>query len=113
MIFCVDTSVINRLHRLKNANRVIEDFLAANDVYISCLNLIEIGRTPDNVLREELRATAKRLAKDFRPLELPNHLVQQLCLAFQHGYRQVSWDVSPERNHFWVALSEPNSLGEN
>jgi hypothetical protein len=112
VIFCFDTSAVNQLNRIRDRELLIEAFLPHHDVYISSLNVIEIGKTPDPVLREQLRALAKQLAKDFHPLELTNHLVRQLCVAYQEGRRKVSWSIAEERMQFWAALSEPNAIGE-
>jgi len=76
-------------------------------------NIIEIGKTPDRELREQLRGMAKRLAKDYHPLELTNHLVQQLCRAYENGLTTVSWSIDQEREQFWAALSEPYAIGES
>ena len=76
-------------------------------------NIIEIGKTPDRELREQLRGMAKRLAKDYLPLELTNHLVQQLCRAYENGLTTMSWSIDQERKQFWAALSEPYAIGES
>lgn len=112
MIFCLDTSAINQLNRIRDREALIDAFLPHHDVYISSLNIIEIGKTPDPILREQLRALAKRLAKDFHPLELTNHLVRQLCVAYQEGLESVSWSIAEERSQFWAVLSAPNSIGD-
>ena len=113
MIFCLDTSAINQFNRIRDREELVECLLRDNDVYISTLNIIEIGKTPDPELREQLRAMAKRLAKDYHPLELTNHLVQQICRAFQNGITTLSWSIAQEREQFWAALSEPYAIGES
>jgi len=112
VIFCFDTSAINQFNRIRDRDALADSLLHDHDVYISTLNIIEIGKTPDPELREQLRAMAKRLAKDYHPLELTNHLVQQLCHAFQNGTTKISWSISQEREQYWAALSEPNAIGE-
>ena len=112
MIFCLDTSAINQFTRIRDRDVLAERLLRDHDVYISTLNIIEIGKTPDAELREQLRAMAKRLAKDFHPLELTNHLVRQLCVAYQTGRTTVTWSIDQEREQFWAALSEPYAIGE-
>jgi len=112
VIFCFDTSALNQFNRIRNRETLAESLLRDHDVYISTLNIIEIGKTPNPELREQLRAMAKRLAKDYRPLELTNHLVQQLCQAYETGIHEMAWSVSPEREQYWIALSDPHAIGE-
>lgn len=112
MIFCLDTSAINQFTRIRDRDILAERLLRDHDVYISTLNIIEIGKTPDAELREQLRVMAKRLAKDFHPLELTNHLVRHLCVAYQTGGTKVTWSIDEEREQFWAALSEPYAIGE-
>jgi len=112
VIFCFDTSALNQFNRIRDRETLAEVLLRNHDVYITTLNVIEIGKTPNEELREQLRATAKRLAKDFHPLELTNHLVQQLCQAHETGIHEMAWSISQEREQYWVALSEPCAIGE-
>jgi hypothetical protein len=113
VIFCFDTSAINQFNRIRERDTLADSLLMDHEVYISTLNVIEIGKTPDPELREQLRATAKWLAKDYHPLELTNHLVQQLCHAYQNGITELSWSIPQEREQFWTALSEPYAVGES
>lgn len=112
MIFCFDTSVINQLNRIRERDELTETLLRDHDVYISTLNVIEIGKTPNVELREQLRSLTKRLAKNYLPLELSNHLVQQISVAYETGRTTVSWTISEEGEQFWAALSEPDGIGE-
>jgi len=73
VIFCFDTSALNQFNRIRDRDTLAISLLRDHDVYISTLNIIEIGKTPDPELREQLRGMAKRLAKDYHPLELTNH----------------------------------------
>jgi hypothetical protein len=110
---CLDTSAINNVLDDPECSRLVERITERYDVYISGLNILEIAKTRSAGRRESLRAAAKQLGRDFEPLELPNHLVRQLCALHAKGAHTMRWSVADERRQFWIAMSQPESLGES
>ncbi len=109
---CLDTSAINNLCDDPESGGLARVVVRDYDVYVSALNILEIAKTKDPVRREHLRAFVKTLGRDAEPLDLPNHLVRQVCRAFAGSRSRCTWSVTGDRRAFWVAMSEPHSLGE-
>jgi hypothetical protein len=112
LLACFDTSTINQLMDDPEAERLTAELLRRYDVYITAINVAEIGKTGSPERREQLRAFEKRLAKTYEPLDMPNEIVRKLTGAFGRGETVVDLHVTDERRGLWVALSEPNSVGE-
>jgi len=113
MLLALDTSAINNLLDDPACQELTACIVARYEVLISSLNLLEIAKTRDPVRRESLRRVTHQLGRDIRPLDLPNHLVRQVCRIIVQGSRQIQWSTSEERLGFWVAMSAPDSLGEH
>ena len=109
---CLDTSTINNLRDDPETNTLTQIICRDYDVYISSLNILEVAKTKDPIRREQLRSFIKTLGRDIEPLDLPNQLVRQLCRAFAGQGSHFTWSVSGDRRGFWVAMSQPNSLGD-
>jgi hypothetical protein len=77
MIVCFDTSALNQLMDDPDGNRLTSILLRDFNVYITALNIVEIGKTARVDRREQLQAFEKHLANEFEPLDLPNQLVQR------------------------------------
>jgi hypothetical protein len=112
MIVCFDTSALNQLMDDPDGNRLPSILLRDFDVYITALNIIEIGKTARPDRREQLRAFEKCLAKGFEPLDLPNQLVQRACLAFHNRAERIVVTLGEASRQLWVAMSEPHSVGD-
>jgi hypothetical protein len=112
-ILCLDTSAINNLVDDPLVDQLAAKVVANYDVCISALNILEIAKTKNPSRQEALRKFAKTLGRDIEPLELPNHLVRQLCRLFQRQKHRMIWTVAPQRRQFWIAMSLENSLGED
>jgi predicted nucleic acid-binding protein len=111
-VLCLDTSAINNILDDPECSRLLALITSQYDVYVSVLNILEIAKTKNAERREALRAAAKQLGRDFEPLELPNHLVRQLCALHASRSQKMRWSIADERRQFWIAMSQPNSLGE-
>lgn len=109
---CLDTSAINNLFDDPEYSRLLDLITSRYDVHISGLNILEIAKTTDALKRESLREAAKQLGRDIEPLELPNHLVRQICALHAKEAHTMRWSVADERRQFWIAMSQPESLGE-
>jgi hypothetical protein len=112
MIVCFDTSALNQLMDDSKGSRLTSILLRDFDVYITALNIVEIGKTACPDRREQLRAFEKHLAKGFEPLDLPNQLVQRACLAFHNRAEKIVVTLGEASRQLWVAMSEPHSVGD-
>jgi hypothetical protein len=112
MTVCFDTSTINNLMKDSNAERLTTTLLEHYDVYITALNIVEIGKTALPEQRERLRAFEKRLSKTYMPLDMPNEIVKKITAAFGRGETEANFGVTDDRRGLWIAMSEPNSVGE-
>jgi hypothetical protein len=112
MIVCFDTSALNQLMDDPEGGRLTSILLRDFDVYITALNIIEIGKTARPDRREQLRTFEKRLAKGFEPLDLPNQLVQRACLAFHNRAEKIVVTLGEASRQLWVTMSEPHSVGD-
>jgi hypothetical protein len=111
-LICLDTSAINNLLDDADEAKLTTAIINRYEVCITALNILEIAKTKDPERRERLRAYAKHLGREIEPIELPNHLVRLLCRLFHDRATKITWNVAEERRQFWVAMSTPNSLGE-
>lgn len=111
-VVCFDTSTINNLLIDPEAERLTTLLLDQYDVYITAVNVAEIGKTRSADKRERLRALEKRLAKTHMPLDIPNEIVKKITAAFGRGETQVTFSVTDDREGLWVAMSEPDSVGQ-
>ena len=107
-----DTSAINNLLDDVDRDRLVKALASQHVVYASALNILEIAKTKDPVRREMLRTLTKQIAGEFEPLDFPNHLVRQTCRLFAAGEHDWFWSVRDDRQVFWVAMSTPDSLGD-
>jgi hypothetical protein len=109
---CFDTSTINNLMIDSDVERLTTTLLERYDVYITALNIVEIGKTALPEKRERLRAFEKRLTKTYMPLDMPNEIVKKITAAFGRGETEANFGVTDDRRGLWVAMSEPNSVGK-
>lgn len=107
-----DTSVINQIMKDPERGRLVEILRTRYVIYISALNILEIAKTKDVALRENLREFINDLAGDRPPLDLPNHLVRQTCRLFAANRHDLVWSISGDREGFAVAMSEPESISD-
>jgi predicted nucleic acid-binding protein len=112
MTICLDTSAINNLMIDPEVERLTTTLLERFDVYITALNVAEIAKTTQPEKREQLRAFEKRLAKTYEPLDMPNEIVKKMTRAFGLRQTEVNFGITDDRRGLWVAISEPNSIGE-
>jgi hypothetical protein len=109
---CFDTSTINNLMMDSEVERLTTTLLERYDVYITALNVAEIGKTNSAQKREQLRAFEKRLAREYEPLDMPNEIIKKITRAFHCGETAVTFSVTDDRESLWIAMSEPNSVGD-
>jgi len=112
LVVCFDTSAINLLMADPDVERLTATLLTRYDVYITAINIAEIGKTQLPAKREALRAFEKRLAQLHEPLDVPNEILMTLTAAIGLGEKTANFGLQGERRWLWAALSEPNSVAE-
>ena len=112
MVVCFDTSALNQLMDDPESGRLTAILLRDFDVWVTAINIIEIGKTTSPERREQLRAFEKRLAKKFEPLDMPNALAQCVCLAFHNRAKDIVLTLGEANRQLWAAMSVPNSVDE-
>src|SRR5437667_9502077 len=112
MFYCFDTSAINALHDDPDRDFLVKGLLATNTFYLSALNVIEACGTKDPGRRHSLICLEKQLATDFRPLAIPNELLQVLAIAHAKRDPAPIITISQEQDGVWIALNQPSRLDE-
>ena len=108
-----DTSAINALcNDLYTTQIKIKQFAQANSVYISCINITEIGVTPDQERRDQLLNLMKLLANQCRPLVFPSDLLRISLFAFIDGVGSMDASVGNDQERFWVILNRLDQMDE-
>ncbi len=111
MIYCFDTSALNHLHDDPEAANLTTGLLAANTVWITALNVIEVGITEDAERRNSLLQLQRKLTDDKRPLQIPNRLIRERAAAYAAGLDRAVSSVGKE-DGVWIALSNPQLVNE-
>ena len=96
MIYCFDTSAINRLCDDVERQAIVRGVLAAHSVYITAVNCVEVLATPDPARRGQLQELLRELARGQLPLALPLDLLKVLTFAYAKGGRPGTKDLAYE-----------------
>lgn len=112
MIYCFDTSAINRLHDDPERQFLVAGLLATNTLRVSALNVIEAVGTEDEVRRRSLIVLLQRLSHGFRPLATPNTLLKIVVKAHARGDDRLNITSPEEEDSIWIALNSPDELDE-
>lgn len=112
MIYCFDTSAINRLLDDKEREPIIKTILGISSFRVTAYNVIEAAKTTDANRRSRLIELMRQLANGTRPLDRPNTIL--LTYADAHAARASSAPVNEDANlaGLWIALNEPNLLDQ-
>jgi hypothetical protein len=108
--YCFDTSAINRLHDDPYRDEMVAGLLAANHVFISELNLVEVMITRIVDRRISLALLLKQLARGVMPLLTPTALLKKLTFARLNGLSSpaiTSDETAPEA---WFAMQHPEKF---
>lgn len=112
VIYCFDTSAINRL--LDDAERepIIEAILSVGSFRITAYNVLEAAKTKDADRRSRLIQLMNRLSDGKRPLDRPNAIL--LTYAEAHAARASAVRVNADQNleGLWIALNQPDLLDQ-
>ena len=107
MIYCFDTSALNRLHDDSEMKSLRDGIIATNTVWITALNVIEAGITEDIGRRLSLLQLQKKLSGHRRPLQIPNRLIRELAVAYTNRRPHGDLSIAEDQDGIWVALNDP------
>jgi hypothetical protein len=113
MIYCFDTSAINKLHDDAERQFLVQGILATNTARVTALNVIEAAGTEDEARRRSLVNLLWELSAGFRPLCRPNTLLRVMAKAHARQDERAIITVPDEEESIWVVLNHPEKLGEN
>jgi hypothetical protein len=112
MIYLLDTSGINRLHDDPDCGAITKGLISNNEVWISALNVAEIGRTSKLSRRISLLHLLKVLAQGRRPLEFPTRLIQRGIEAYSRRLPSIDISISERSEDIWQVLIDPTLLND-
>jgi hypothetical protein len=112
MIYCFDTSALNRLHDDADMKSLRDGIIATNTVWITALNVIEAGITENIGRRLSLLQLQKKLSGHRRPLQIPNHLIRELAVAYANRRPSGDLSIAEDQDGIWVALNDPEAIDE-
>lgn len=112
MIYLLDTSGINRLHDDPACDAIETGLVATNEVWISALNVAEVGQTSEHSRRMSLLRLLKVLTQGRRPLEFPTILIQRGIEAYSKRLPNIDLSVGDKNEDIWQVLLDPTLLDE-
>lgn len=112
VIYCLDTSGLNRLFDDPDREPIVNALLAAGSFRISAYNVIEAAKTTSELRRVGLVDFMRRLANGKRPLDRPNTILLSYASAHAQGARLASVNADEKLDGLWVALTEPHLIDE-
>jgi len=112
MIYLLDTSGINRLHDDPDCDAISNGLISTNKVWISALNVAEVGQTSENSRRISLLHLLKLLTQGQRPLEFPTILIQRCIWAYSKKLRSIDISISENSEDIWQVLIDPTLLDD-
>lgn len=112
MIYCFDTSALNKLHDDSEMKSLRDGIIATNTVWITALNVIEAGITKDIGRRLSLLQLQKKLSRHRRPLQIPDRLISELAIAYANRSPRGGLSIAEDQDNIWVALNDPEEIDE-
>ncbi len=111
MIYCFDTSALNHLHDDTEVTNLTTGLVVTNAIWITALNVIEVGITEDADRRSSLLQLQRKLTDNRRPLQIPNRLIRERAVAYAAGEDRAASSVG-EEDGVWIALRNPQLIDE-
>jgi hypothetical protein len=112
MIYLFDTSGINRLHDDPDCDAIATGLVSTNEVWISALNVAEVGQTSEHSRRMSLLHLLKVLTRSRRPLEFPTILIQRGIEAYSKRLPSIDISISENSEDIWQVMIDPTLLDE-
>jgi hypothetical protein len=113
MIYCFDTSALNRLFDDSERDSIVHGLLDTGSFYISAYNVIEVAKIPDETRRTALVQLMKRLADNKRPLDRPNTIVLSHATAHAAGKSRATVNADSNLEGLWIALNQPELIDDD
>ena len=113
MIYCLDTSAINRLLDDPEREPIIKTLIRVGSVRITAYNVIEAAKTECEDRRYRLIDLMKRLADRKRPLDRPNTILLSYAKAHADGAAAALVNVDDQLEGLWIALNQPDLVDED
>lgn len=113
MIYCFDTSAINRLLDDTERDPIIAALLCSGSIRVTAYNVIEAAKTTDSQKRSDLIKLLHQLSNSKRPLDRPNTIL--LTHAKAHSIRAANMPINEDDNleGLWVALNQPELIEQD
>jgi hypothetical protein len=112
LIYLLDTSGINRLHDDPDCDAIKKGLISTNEVWISALNVAEVGQTSELSHRMSLLHLLKELTQGRRPLEFPTILIQRGIEAYSRRLPSIDISISEKSEDIWQVLIDPTLLDD-
>ena len=112
MNYLFDTSGINRLHDDPACDAIKTGLVSTNEVWISALNVAEVGQTSEHSRRVSLLHLLKVLTRGRRPLEFPTILIQRGIKAYSKRLPSIDISISENSEDIWQVLIDPTILDD-
>lgn len=112
MIYCFDTSGINRLLDDPEREAITQVLLGVASFRITAYNVLEAAKTGDLARRSDLITLMRRLADRKRPLDMPNTILLNCATAHAEHASLATVNRDEKLEGLWVALNEPNLIDE-
>lgn len=112
MIYCLDTSAINRLLDDPEKEPIIKALFSVGSFRISAYNVIEAAKTECKDRRCRLIELMKRLADGKRFLDRPNTILLSYAKAHADGASAAPVNADDQLDGLWIALNQPDLVDE-
>lgn len=113
MIYCLDTSAINRLLDDPEREPIIKALISVGSFRITAYNVIEAAKTECEDRRCRLIELMKRLADGKRPLDRPNTILLSYAKAHADGASAALVNADDQLDGLWIALNQPDLVDED
>ena len=112
VIYCFDTSAINRLVDDLEREPIVQTLLAIGSFRITAYNVIEVAKTTGEDRRTRLMSLLRRLSDGKRPLDRPNTILLTYASAHAQGASSAKVNADENLDGLWTALNAPDLIDE-
>ena len=113
MRYYFDTSAVNAAHKDPlGPTGVLRALGTGSEIFVSSLNIVEVGSTADPRVRVDLMDTLKTLANGVRPAIFPNDALKRSLDTIVANKREMDWSISMAEDGLWVALQQPELMAD-
>lgn len=112
MIYCFDTSAVNRLLDDLEREPIIQAVLGVASFRITAYNVLEAAKTSDVGRRSALIVLMRRLASRKRPLDRPNTILLNYARAHADHASSATVNRDEQLEGLWIALNQPDLLDD-